>query len=157
MPSASRRRLGRRLLAAALASGVLAAPLAASTAHAHSYTLKTIAVGHVYSPGMTDGGLPIYGALFNRGSEPAHLVAVTAGDGTTVRFRRVSKDGEVSFLDDITLPPGKPVSLAPWGPHLWITGMTPAPELGTTFPVELDFGEAGEIEVDIVVESTPSH
>jgi len=144
-------RAGALALLAALA-GMLPLP-----ALAHSARFGDIAIGHLWAPPPAAGaaGIAVYGALFNRGKAPATLTAAAATIAQQVRFR-ITKDGQTSWPATIALPPGKPVSLAAWGPHIWLDSPQRTLRAGDSFELTLEFGAAGRVDVEVVVEQAPS-
>lgn len=143
-----------RSLRAVLATFCIA--FAAAPAGAHSYRLGDIAVGHIWAPPTAPGatGGPVYAPLLNGGSTPARLADASTPAAREVRF---VTEGETGRVSDIDLPPGKPVSLAPWRVHLWLAGLERPLEEGDSFPLILDFGDAGTLDVTVVVETAAGH
>lgn len=125
---------------------------------AHSYKLDDIAVGHVWAspPEEGAGGIAVYGPILNRGDKSARLVGASSPVAEEVRFR-ISKDGDVGWLEYIELRPNKPVSLATWREHIWLSGIRDSIERGDSFELILDFGDAGKLPVKIVVEDEGGH
>ncbi len=157
-------RLHRCLVAAAIAVGVgvsfsgggfgLLLPKAA----AHSYTLGTIMIGHFWAPPVAQNakGAAVYGPFLNAGTEAVTLEGAHTDIAEKVRFR-VEKDGVESWVDHITLPSNKPVGLAAWREHIWLTGLKEPLEDGGSFDLTLDFGDAGHKTIKIVIESESGH
>lgn len=141
-------------------SAILTAALAltAPGALGHGYTLGDLAIGHVWTPVPEPGAgaIPVYGPLLNRGDEPATLTAASSAAANEVRFRKV-KNGEAVWLSEIAVGPGAALALAPWREHIWLTGLARPLEEGDSFPLTLDFGAAGTITVEVVVEQSPGH
>jgi len=157
------RRDGRppRVLGALLGIACVAVALAVALprpAAAHSYKIGEIAVGHVWAPpvGQDAEGVPVYGPLLNRGKTSDSLVGASSPIAARVRFR-VSKDGKTSWPDSIPLPPGRPLGLAPWRVHLWLTGLKRPLADGDRFDVTLTFAHAGKHTVQVLVERTAGH
>ncbi len=61
----------------------------------------------------------------------------------------------------VALPPGETVMLEPGGVHLMLVGPVRAFERGQRVPMTLHFERAGEIRIELIVESAgarrPSH
>ena len=125
---------------------------------AHSYKLDDIAVGHVWAspPEEGAGGIAVYGPILNRGDKSARLVGASSPVAEEVRFR-ISKDGDVGWLEYIELRPNKPVSLAAWREHIWLSGIGDSIEQGDSFDLILDFGDAGKLPVKIIIEDEGGH
>ncbi len=150
-----------RSLVAYLGFGALAVAAAivagATAADAHSYTLGDIAIGHVWAP-PSDGtkSIAVYGPIFNQGSETVTLEAVSSPVAGVGKFRK-DDDGNVSWPEAIDFPPGKPIALAPWREHVWLTDLDRPLKAGDSFDLDLDFGTAGHITVEVEVEKKPGH
>lgn len=137
---------------------VLAGLGAPSAGHAHSYKLGDIAIGHIWAPPPEEGAesVPVYGPILNRGDATARLVGVSAPVAEGARFR-TEKAGEVRWPDAIDLEPGKPLALAPWRAHVWLSGLARPLEEGDSFPLTLSFEQAGALEIEVVVEPRAGH
>jgi len=146
-------RIGRSLVL-----GVFLAVFAASGASAHSYKLGQISIGHVWSPPPAEGddGVPVYGAILNQGTAEAQLTGAETSIAEIVRFR-VDADGVERWPTRITLSPGKPLGLAPWREHIWISGLKKPLRPGDTFQLKLEFGEKGKIDTMVIVEDEAGH
>lgn len=57
----------------------------------------------------------------------------------------------MSYIDDIALPAGKPVSLDPGGLHVWLEGLKEPLKAGQSFPLVLRFDNAGEQRIEVSV------
>jgi periplasmic copper chaperone A len=124
-------------------------------AFAHSAKVGEILVGHAWAlptqPGV-DG--QVFVPLINTGNSEDALVAARAMACATVELRRNARYDDPP-LKSFVLPPKKPQPMRPGGPHLRILGLCKPLVLGDRFPIVLDFLNAGEIEVEVYVESTP--
>lgn len=132
--------------------------LLSSAAQAHSYMLGKIMIGHFWAPPVAQDakGAAVYGPFLNGGSEAITLEGASTDIAEQVRFR-VEKDGVESWVDHITLPPNKPVGLAAWREHIWLSGLKQPLEAGGSFDLTLDFGKAGHKTIKIVIESESGH
>lgn len=136
-----------------------AAALALSSvlAHAHSFKLGEIDIGHPYAR-VTVAGQPTGGGyltLDNKGRDD-RLVSATAAVAAGVELHSMSMDGDVMRMrrvEGIALPKGQKVALAPGGLHLMFVGLKAPLKAGYTFPMTLKFEKAGEIEVIVTVEA----
>jgi copper(I)-binding protein len=152
----------RRLCNAAIRAGLIASALGVvaipGPAAAHSYKLGKIEIGHIWAPPPAPGsdGIAIYGPLFNSGSAPAALVGASSPIAKTVRFR-VKKKDKVTWQKSIKLAPGKPVGMARWRVHLWASGLKSKLKQGDAFPMTLDFGPAGKLDMKVLVEKKTGH
>lgn len=125
---------------------------------AHSYKLEDIAVGHVWASPPEEGakGIAVYGPMLNRGGKSVRLVGASSPVAEEIRFR-ISKDRGVGWLEYIELRPNKPVSLAAWREHIWLSGIGDSIEQGDSFDLILDFGDAGKLPVKIIIEDEGGH
>ena len=133
--------------------------IAASTAaHAHSFKLGNIDIGHPYAR-VTVAGQPIGGGylkLNNRGGNDK-LLSATAAVSASVEMHTMNMDGDVMRMrqvDAIPLPAGKTVELKPGGYHLMFVGLKAPLKAGEKFPLKLKFEKAGEVEVIVNVEAS---
>ena len=132
--------------------------IAASTAaHAHSFKLGNIDIGHPYAR-VTVAGQPIGGylKLNNRGGNDK-LLSATAAVSASVEMHTMNMDGDVMRMrqvDAIPLPAGKTVELKSGGYHLMFVGLKAPLKAGEKFPLKLKFEKAGEVEVIVNVEAS---
>ncbi|RCK50378.1 hypothetical protein TH25_12400 [Thalassospira profundimaris] len=127
-------------------------------AAAHSYMLGTLMIGHFWAPPAAQDakGAAVYGPFLNAGTKAVTLEGASTDIAEKVRFR-TEKDGVESWVDHITLPPNKPVGLAAWREHIWLSGLKKPLEEGGSFDLTLDFGEAGHKTIKIVIEKESGH
>ena len=144
-------------MAALLAAAALAL-LAPSAASAHSYVFGSMEVGHVWAPPPDPkaDGIPVYGPLLNVGAAADRLVAASSPIAERVRFR-IAKDGKTTWPDAVELAPGKPLALAPWRVHLWLSGLKRPLKDGDSFELTLTFAKAGTHAVQVIVEHAAGH
>ena len=137
--------------------------LAALAAHAHSFKLGAIEIGHPYArataPGQPSGGG--YLSLSNAGAND-RLLSASAEVSKAVELHTMTMEGDVMRMrqvDAIELPAGKKVELKPGGLHIMFIGLKAPLKQGDKFPLKLKFEKAGEVTVEVSVEaaSTASH
>ena len=130
---------------------------ASAFAHAHSFKLGEIDIGHPYAR-ATVAGQPTGGgylSLDNKGRDDK-LVSATAAVSASVELHSMSMEGDVMRMrrvDGIALPTGKKVELKPGGFHLMFVGLKAPLKAGDKFPMTLKFEKAGEVEVTVNVEA----
>lgn len=136
-------------------AAVLFAAVAASGAIAHGYKLGDISIGHMWAApaGENVSGIAVYGPLVNGGNKSVRLLGASTPIAQSVRFRS-EKDGDVRWWETLELEPGKPLVLAPWREHIWLSGLKQALAAGDTFALSLDFGSAGKVAITVAVERT---
>ena len=142
--------LNRFLIGAALAAAALAA-------QGHGFQLGAIAIGHPYAratvPGQPTGGGFL--KLENKG-DADRLLSASADVSSSVELHTMSMDGDVMRmrrLDAIALPAGKTVEFKPGGLHIMFIGLKAPLKAGDSFPLKLKFEKAGEVTVDVKVET----
>lgn len=136
-------------------AGVL---LFATAAQAQDYTTGTIRISQPWvratAPGAKAGGGFL--SLQNAGSAD-RLVSASAAVADVVELHTMSMEGgmmKMSKLDaGIELPAGKTVELKPGGLHIMFINLKAPLKEGSKFPLRLKFEKAGEITVDMKVES----
>jgi periplasmic copper chaperone A len=142
-----------------LISIIAALVLSATTslAHAHSFKLGEITIGHPYArttaAGQASGGG--YLKLENSGADDK-LLSATAEVATSVELHSMSMEGDVMRMrqvDGIALPKGKTVELKPGGLHIMFVGLKAPLKNGDKFPMKLKFEKSGEVTVTVNVEA----
>ncbi len=131
--------------------------LASAFAHAHSFKLRDIDIGHPYAR-VTAAGQPTGGgylSLDNKGRDD-RLLSATAAVSAGVELHSMSMEGDVMRMrqvDGIALPGGKKVELKPGGLHIMFVGLKAPLKAGDKFPMKLKFEKSGEVEVIVNVEA----
>ncbi len=115
-------------------------------------------VGHVWAPPSDPkaGGVAVYGPLLNVGKDADRLVGASSPIAEKVRFR-IAKDGKTTWPEAVDLAPGRPLALAPWRVHIWLSGLKHPLKDGDSFDLVLNFAKAGQHTVTVIVERTPGH
>ncbi len=130
---------------------------AGTFAHAHSFKLGDIDIGHPYAR-VTAAGQPIGGGyltLDNKGRDDK-LLSARAAVSASVELHSMSMEGDVMRMrevDSVALPSGKKVELKPGGFHIMFVGLKAPLKAGDKFPMTLKFEKAGEVEVMVSVEA----
>jgi len=145
-----------RLLVASFIAGASLA-FASTLTCAHGYKLGAIAIGHPFAqttlPGQPNGGA--YLKLDNQGGADKLLSASTPVS-KSVEMHMTSMDGDVMRMrqvDAIELPANKVVELKPGATHLMLLGLKAPLKEGESFPLTLKFEKAGEVVVDVKVQT----
>lgn len=125
---------------------------------AHGYTFGAIEVGHIWAPpaDAKADGVPVYGPLLNVGKAADRLVGASSPIAEKARFR-ISKDGKTTWPEGVDLVPGRPLGLAAWRVHIWLSGLKRPLKDGDSFDLVLTFAKAGRHTVKVIVERTPDH
>jgi len=133
---------------------LIACLLAPRAAFAHSSSRGNIAIGHAWAlpSNLNDG--QVFFPLVNNGSEPDQLVAARSDICGLIELRQNNRYDDPP-LAAIALEPGKPVPMRPTARHLRLVGLKRPLKIGESFAVILDFLNAGEAEIEVVVAERP--
>jgi periplasmic copper chaperone A len=127
-----------------------------ATARAHSYTVGNIAIGHVWGLPSQSGETQVFAPMNNRGKDKDELVAARSAVCSMIELRPNNRYDD-PVLKSIELLPGKPVAMRPRARHLRLIGLTRELKSGDRFDLILDFLNAGEVQVEVFVESKEGH
>lgn len=137
----------------------LAAALAfAPAAHAHSYKLGALEIGHPWSrpaaQGMTGAG---YLSVTNKGEAVDTLIAVETAAAERVEIHETSTAMGIMRMKKlkggIAIAPGQTVKLEPGGKHLMLIKLKRPFMAGEKVPATLVFKTAGRVTVDLAVQA----
>jgi copper(I)-binding protein len=128
----------------------------AADSRAHSYQAGKIAIGHVWAlPSETDEA-QAFMPLSNRGQQTDALVAARSPICSAIELRQNNRYDQPD-LESIELLPGKPVAMRKGARHLRLIGLTRSLKVGDRFELTLDFLNAGEAVVEVIVEVGSGH
>jgi copper(I)-binding protein len=137
-----------------LRRSLLAAPLCAiiaPAAHAHSYVLGSVEIGHPWArPTAAELGT-VYLVLAVKGDAADKLSSAASPIAEKVELRNAAGEAVIS----IEIGPKRPIVLRPGKPYLALMALKRPLKLGDSFPLTLRFDVAGEIAVTVTVETTP--
>ena len=125
--------------------------LLARLASAHSYKLGVIEIGHPWARPSVTGKAAVFLALANTGYDTDRLTGASTPIAREVFLR--AADG--STMEELDLPPHRPVALRPGGKYIALLGLPGPLALDDNFPLTLRFAGAGEITVTVRVEDAP--
>ena len=94
--------------------------------------------------------------LHNRATTADRLLSASTPAAERVELHSMKMEGDVMRMrqiDAIDLPAGATVKLEPGGLHLMFMGLKAPLTAGSRVPLTLRFEKAGEVRVDIAVES----
>lgn len=100
---------------------------------------------------------PVGGAFLtvtNSGDKPDFLMGATSDVAKTVELHMHQQDGQVMrmvALSSIEVPAGRTVTFAPGGLHVMLIGLAAPLKDGGSFPLTLDFANAGKVTVSVDV------
>ncbi|MBR0667481.1 copper chaperone PCu(A)C [Roseomonas hellenica] len=92
----------------------------------------------------------------NTGAAPDRLLSASSPIARRVELHTMSMDGAVMRMrpvEDIAVPAGGTVQLAPGGLHIMLIGLTQPLAQGGRAPLTLRFERAGEVQVELSVEA----
>lgn len=142
--------LRRTLLAAAAA-------LPALPAAAHDYAAGDLRIGHPWTRAAgANGNGAGFMSLRNAGAQPDRLLSAASPIARVAELHTHIREGEVMRMrpvNDIPLPAGQTVELRPGGLHIMLIGLNAPLVQGARVPLTLRFERAGEVQVELAVES----
>ena len=129
---------------------------------AHGFEVGDISIKHPYStPSMAGGknGVVYIKSIKNAGNVLDQLLSATTQVADRVEIHEMKMDGDVMKMRPLTgidIPVGGEVSIAkgnPNGYHLMLMGLKKPLKEGDKFPVWLTFKKAGQVEVEVWVQT----
>ena len=141
----------RRTLLAAVAA------LPALPAAAHDYAAGDLRIGHPWTRAAgANGNGAGFMSLRNAGAQPDRLLSAASPIARVAELHTHIREGEVMRMrpvNDIPLPAGQTVELRPGGLHIMLIGLNAPLVQGARVPLTLRFERAGEVQVELAVES----
>ncbi|MEO7335292.1 MAG: copper chaperone PCu(A)C [Caldimonas sp.] len=135
--------------------------LAAAGVQAHDFQLGTLSIGHPYArptaPSQPTGGG--YMKIANQGKADDKLVSASSPVARGVQMHTMRMEGDVMRMrevDAVDVPSGKTIELKPGGLHLMLMGLKEPLVVGQKFPLTLRFDKAGEVTVQMSVDTPAS-
>jgi copper(I)-binding protein len=107
----------------------------------------------------TAAGMPMGVAYFvvrNDGTRADAIVSASTPAAARVEFHQTTLTGGMARmrpLQNIDVPAGASVAVAPGGIHLMLVDLASALSAGTRVPLTLVFRDAGRVEVELAVEA----
>lgn len=129
--------------------------LAPATAQAHSTKLGDIAIGHSWALPSQQAEGQVFFPLVNNGNTPDELVAARSQVCNLIELRKDKRYYEAA-LKSIALEPGKPVAMRPSARHLRLVGLNRPLNRHDSFKIVLEFRNAGQIAIKVIVEPSAS-
>ena len=134
----------------------------ALSAQAHGFAVGELFVRHPYATPSLAGsqnGAVYFKGIKNAGKEADQLLSAKTQVADKVEIHEMTMDGDVMKmrpLSSIEIPAGGEVSVAkgnPNGYHLMLLGLKQPLKDGDRFPVWLTFKQAGEVKVEVYVQT----
>ena len=120
-------------------------------ARAHSTRLGDIAIGHSWALPSDQSDGKVFFPLLNNGKAPDELVAARSDICGLIELRQNNRYDDPP-LTSVVLEPGKPVPMRPRARHLRLVGLKKHLNEYDNFNIILDFLNAGEVEIAVIVE-----
>jgi copper(I)-binding protein len=121
-------------------------------AHSHGAEIGAISIGHFWTPESEKPVpvTPVFGPILNGGEQAVTLRGVSSPAAKRGGICK-QENGQIEWLGDEQILPSKALILADWREHICLEGLDRALRHGETFPVNLDFGSAGKVTIDVYV------
>lgn len=132
-------------------AAALALPAAAGDAKIGAIEIKD-AWARATPPRAPAGGAFV--TITNTGDATDNLVGASANVAKTVELHTHIHEGDVMRMvavGSIEVPAGKTVAMVPGGLHIMLIGLHEPLKEGTSFPLELEFAQAGKVTVTVDV------
>jgi len=127
---------------------------------AHDYSHGALMIEHPWSRATTPNAPTgaVYMVIENTGDTDDRLLSAVgdAADRIEIHSANIDDEGVMRMReleDGLALPAGERVSLEPGGYHIMLINLESQLVEGEIFPLTLNFDQAGDIAVDIHVES----
>ncbi len=139
---------------ALLAAGVLTALAARGLAQTPP---PAISVEHAWARATTASATSgvVYLTIVDHG-DPDRLTGATTPVAGKAQLHQTTMQDDVMRMrpvDGLALSSREPVTLAPGGYHLMLTGLRQPLQQGRSFPLTLSFEHAGPVQASVIVES----
>jgi periplasmic copper chaperone A len=118
---------------------------------------KTITVADAWARATPKGSTTgvIYMTVINSGQDPERMLGATTPMAEKVQFHSNTNENGVMKMRELTsieIEAGKKVALKPAGTHAMLIGLKQLLVAGQSFPLTLEFENAGKIDVTVSVE-----
>jgi copper(I)-binding protein len=145
------------LAALALATLFVPSLLIPAVASAHDVTTGALTIHHPWARATAASARTgaLYVTVTNNGTESDRLLGVSTEVAAECHLHVSDMSGGVMtmrMVEDLEIPAGGSVTLAPGGTHVMLMGLKAALQKGTTFPATLRFEKAGEVAVEVMVQ-----
>lgn len=145
------------VIAACIVMGVLAS----SAAAAQDYRKGDLYVRDPWTRATPPGAKNAAGYLEirNSGKAPDRLVGASTPNAERVELHTMVHEGDVMRMREVQkfeVPAGQRITLRPGGQHLMIVGLKKPLAMDEHIPLRLRFERAGEIQVELRVQSADS-
>jgi periplasmic copper chaperone A len=121
------------------------------TVQAHSLRHGDIGIGHAWALPSRQIDGQVFFPLANQGTRHDELVAARSNICSMIELRQNNRYDDPP-LSSLPLEPKKPVPMRPTAKHLRLIGLKQPLKLGERFTIILDFLNAGEVGIEVIVE-----
>jgi periplasmic copper chaperone A len=134
--------------------GAVAASMIPRRAVSHSFKHGNISIGHAWALPSSMGEGQVFMPLLNAGTSVERLVTARTDNAAVVELRRNNHYSDPPE-DAFELAPMKPFPMRPTAYHLRLVGLQRPLRVGDLFNMVLDFEVAGEVDIEVYVETAP--
>jgi periplasmic copper chaperone A len=120
-------------------------------AHAHSFKLGDMAIGHAWGLPSQQGETQIFMPLFNSGSATDTLILASCENAKSTELRRSNDYGnpaETGFV----LEPKRPFPMRPTANHIRLMGLAKPLIAGDKILLTLQFQKSGETKIEVHIQ-----
>lgn len=116
----------------------------------------TLAVKDAWArPAVTGGNSAVYFTIDNRAGQPDSLLSASSQVAQTVELHQsMQKDDGTMAMHmqaSVPIPAGETVEFTPGGLHVMLINLPNDLQVGDTFPLSLNFQNAGAVNLDVTV------
>ena len=142
---------------ALFASLALTGLLMPAVASAHDVTAGPLTIQHPWARATAASAKTgaLYVTVANNGTEADRLLGVSTDVAERCELHVSEASGDMMsmhMVENLEIPAGGSVSLAPKGTHVMLMGLKAPLKKGGTFPATLRFEKAGEVAVEVTVQ-----
>lgn len=127
--------------------------------YAADYSAGELQISHPWTRELPPNSVAgaTYVTVHNHGATEDRLIAAKTPRAAKAEIHTMLRLGNVikmQKLDSVGIPSGGEIKLTPGGTHLMLFGLQEPLVAGEHFPLTLQFEKAGEVEVEVVIESS---
>ncbi len=122
---------------------------------AFAQTAPTVQLDHAWARATASAGQAGAAYLTITTTAPDQLTAASTPVAQTAQLHQSRMNNgmmEMRPVPSLAVTPGHPVTLAPGGYHMMLTGLKQPLKAGDRFPLTLTFAHAGAVTTDVTVE-----
>jgi len=132
--------------------------MARAQSPAPEFHLGRIEVSGLRAPPTPPGAgvAAVYLSITNGGSKADRLLAIRSPIAAKAEIHSTTMTAgimQMRLVEFLDLPPGVPIKIEPGAIHIMLQGLTHPLEPGSTFPLTLEFRDAGMLVVQVPVKA----